>query len=256
MRISISSARRIARTGRPVASLSSPTSLRSFASSSSPNSHIGSLPIPYPATVTLVGNLPLPSSATSSGPGGASTRLQVQGPLGQLSVEIKPFVLVTHVPPPSHPSQPLSPSLASRQLSVSVANSSVKHQRAIWGLTRSLIANAVAGVSTGYTLSLRLVGVGYRAILEHAPTPLLPTTLTTSSPRSTQRLNLKLGYAHPVIIDLPSDVVASTPSTTAIVLSGIDKQRLGEVAARIRNWRVPEPYNVRFRFIRSWIRWS
>lgn len=60
-----------------------------------------------------------------------------------------------------------------------------------------------------------------------------------------QRLNLKLGFAHPVLIDLPVDVQAATPSSTTIVLSGIDKQRLGEVAARIRRWRIPEPYNVR-----------
>lgn len=113
----------------------------------------------------------------------------------------------------------------------------MKHQRAIWGLTRSLLANAVEGVSTGYTLSLRLVGVGYRATLEEIP------SASAQLPPS-QRLNLKLGFAHPVLIDLPADVVASTPSTTNIVLAGIDKQRLGEVAARIRRWRQPEPYNV------------
>lgn len=94
-------------------------------------------------------------------------------------------------------------------------------------MSRSLINNAVIGVTTGYTKQLSLVGVGYRASM------VTPT-----------QLHLKLGFAHPVLIDLPTDVVATTPSSTEVLLSGIDKQRVGEVAASIRRWRVPEPYNV------------
>nr|CRX79174.1 hypothetical protein ls5931a1_00001 [Leucosporidium scottii] len=147
-----------------------------------------------------------------------------------------PFV---HLEPLPHATQ------ATPQYSVRVDDPTVKHQRAVWGLTRSLLANAIVGVSAGYSLSLRLVGVGYRAAVEPIPSSPSTSAPSTSTSISTHRLNLKLGYAHPVLINLPADVTAATPSTTTITLTGIDKQRLGEVAARIRSWRVPEPYNVR-----------
>lgn len=177
-------------------------------------------------------------------------RLSVKGPKGLLNVDLMPFV---HL-------ESTSPSTAAESsaslFTVRVDDPSLKHQRAVWGLTRSLLANAIVGVSTGYSLSLRLVGVGYRAAVEPIPASPSPAVaaanaeLGAAAP-STHRLNLKLGYAHPVLINLPADVTAATPSTTTIVLSGIDKQRLGQVAARIRSWRVPEPYNVRWLLTRQ-----
>ncbi|KAI5475719.1 60S ribosomal protein [Pseudohyphozyma bogoriensis] len=228
---------------------------RSFASSSCSASHVGSLPIAYPPSVSLV-HLPPPSSPASAVQ--ASSRLQISGPKGSLFVDLKPFV---HLASPAAAGPSAAPSVA-----VSVADSTIKHQRSIWGLTRSLIANAVVGVSEGYSLSLRLVGVGYRATVEDLPpasssqSPSSSSSASSPSPASTipssagagapsQRLNLKLGFAHSVLITLPPDVHAATPSTTSIVLSGIDKQRLGQVAASIRKWRVPEPYNGKGIFV-------
>ncbi|GAA5885179.1 hypothetical protein JCM1840_002059, partial [Sporobolomyces johnsonii] len=207
---------------------------RSFASSTPTASHVGAAPIPYPPSVTFVPDSPTASSSTS-----APRHLVVQGPKGRLAVPVPSCVRIAHSPSPSSSSS--SPA-ASSLLSLSVDDPSVKQQRAMWGLTRSLLANAVHGVSTGYSLSLRLVGVGYRAAVEDLPP-------SSSVDASKQRLNLKLGFAHPVLIDLPSDVLAATPSSTTIVLTGIDKQRLGEVAARIRSWRVPEPYNGKGIFV-------
>lgn len=201
-----------------------PAARRAIATSSARSSHIGSLPIAYPEGVSVRAE---PAHAS----GGSTARVRVDGPRGRLFVDLMPFVHLVHATPALDPIA-TAPTTAPASLRVHVVDSNVKHQRAVWGLTRSLIANAVVGVSTGYSLSLRLVGVGYRAVMDDIPGP-------------SQRINLKLGYAHPVLIDLPSDVVASTPTTTSIVLSGIDKQRLGEVAARIRRWRKPEPYNVR-----------
>lgn len=194
-----------------------PRSMRAFHSTAAQSSHVGASPISIPPSVSL--NLDSPAA------------ILVQGPLGQLNIPLFPFLRLE---------QTSIPSSDSNQINLSILDSTVKQQRAVWGLTRSLLANAVTGVSTGYTLSLRLVGVGYRATVEPVPS----SALSSTNSLSTQRLNLKLGFAHPVLINLPSDVLASTPSTTTIELKGIDKQRLGEVAAGIRRWRVPEPYNV------------
>lgn len=215
-----------------------------FSSSASVPSHVGSQPIVCPPSVTLA-QLPPTSSGGSVSPAASSSRLRIGGSKGELFVEIKSFVHLAYSPLPAAPSSSASPPTGppAQQLVLSVLDATVKQQRATWGLTRSLVANAIVGVSEGYKLSLRLVGVGYRATLEDVPSG--PGGAGGAGGARTQRLNLKLGYAHPVIVNLPPDVKATTPSTTNIVLEGIDKQRLGEVAARIRRWRVPEPYNVR-----------
>ncbi|GAA6041903.1 hypothetical protein JCM8097_000213 [Rhodosporidiobolus ruineniae] len=216
---------------------------RSFSATAPALSHVGSAPIPLPPTVSFLP--PPPSSSSSSAPSSSSsappsTRAFVRGPKGELAIDIAPFVKLDLAPAPSS-AAPGGGSI----LSVAVDDPSVKQQRAAWGLTRSLLANAVVGVSDGYTLPLRLVGVGYRAAVESLPPPPLGSTASTPS----QRLNLKLGFAHPVLIDLPHDVQATTPAPTSIVLQGIDKQRLGQVAARIRSWRIPEPYNGKGIFV-------
>lgn len=92
------------------------------------------------------------------------------------------------------------------------------------GTTRALVNNMVHGVTQGFTVTLELVGVGYRA---------------QSKGKS---ISLSLGFSHPVEYHLPEGVTAETPSVTSIVLSGIDKQRVGQVASEIRAFRPPEPY--------------
>ena len=96
--------------------------------------------------------------------------------------------------------------------------------RAMTGTTRALVNNMVVGVSQGFERKLQLVGVGYKAQAKG------------------KVLNLALGFSHPIDYELPEGIVAETPSQTDIVLKGIDKQLLGQVAAEIRNFRRPEPY--------------
>ncbi|MCD8316500.1 MAG: 50S ribosomal protein L6 [Eggerthellaceae bacterium] len=92
------------------------------------------------------------------------------------------------------------------------------------GLTRTLLANMVQGVSQGYSKKLQLVGVGYRATLKG------------------RDLELSLGYSHPVDISAPEGITFEVPSQTEIIVSGASKEQVGQVAADIRKWRKPEPY--------------
>lgn len=104
------------------------------------------------------------------------------------------------------------------------AKNNSKFSRAMSGTTRALVNNMVTGVSAGFSKKLELVGVGYRVQVQG------------------QKLNLTLGFSHPVVYELPKEVKAESPSQTEIVLSSIDKQLLGQVAAEIRAYRPPEPY--------------
>lgn len=95
---------------------------------------------------------------------------------------------------------------------------------AMAGTMRSLVANAVKGVSEGFEKKLELVGVGYRAQLQG------------------NKLNLTLGFSHPIDYAIPKGVIIETPSQTEVVVRGVNKQRIGQVAAEIRAFRPPEPY--------------
>ncbi len=99
-----------------------------------------------------------------------------------------------------------------------------KHSRALAGTTRALIANMVMGVTDGFEKKLQLVGVGYRAQAKG------------------NALTLNLGFSHPVEYSLPTGVTCETPTQTEILVRGIDKQLVGQVAAEIREFRRPEPY--------------
>jgi len=97
--------------------------------------------------------------------------------------------------------------------------------RSLHGLTRSLVANMVTGVSQGFTRDLEIVGVGYRAVAQ-GPT----------------KLELQLGFSHPVTVDAPDGITFEVPAPTRITVQGADKQLVGQVAADIRKLRKPEPY--------------
>ena len=99
-----------------------------------------------------------------------------------------------------------------------------KENRALHGLTRTLLANMVEGVSNGFSKKLQLVGVGYRAALKG------------------KDLEMQLGYSHPVLVEAPENITFEVPSQTEIVVSGPSKEQVGQVAANIRKWRKPEPY--------------
>ena len=104
------------------------------------------------------------------------------------------------------------------------ARSGSKFSTAMSGTTRALIANMVTGVTDGFERKLELVGVGYRAQAQG------------------KKLNLTLGFSHPVVHDVPEGITVETPSQTEILIKGIDKQKVGQVAAEIRGYRPPEPY--------------
>ena len=100
-----------------------------------------------------------------------------------------------------------------------------RQNRALHGLTRSLVANMVTGVSTGFTKELEIVGVGYRAIAQ-----------------GPDRLEFALGFSHPVPVEAPAGVTFEVPVPTRVIVKGIDKELVGQVAANIRKIRKPEPY--------------
>jgi large subunit ribosomal protein L6 len=134
--------------------------------------------------------------------------IKVAGPKGELSVAIHPDVTVE---------------VKDENVLVS-RHSDVKEHRALHGLFRALIANMMAGVTTGFSRKLELVGVGYRAELKG------------------KVLQLALGYSHPIVFRAPDSIKIEAPTQTNITISGIDKQLVGLVAAKIRSLRPPEPY--------------
>jgi large subunit ribosomal protein L6 len=99
-----------------------------------------------------------------------------------------------------------------------------KEARAMWGMTRTMVANLMTGVTEGFTRRLEITGVGYRAAVQG------------------QNLQLQLGYSHDVNYPIPKGIQIVCPKPTEIVITGIDKQKVGQVAAEIRQYRPPEPY--------------
>ncbi|MDP2084326.1 MAG: 50S ribosomal protein L6 [Gemmobacter sp.] len=101
---------------------------------------------------------------------------------------------------------------------------SSKRARSMWGMSRSMVANLVTGVTTGFKSELEIQGVGYRAAMQG------------------NALKLSLGYSHEVVFTPPEGVTVASPKQTEIVVEGIDQQKVGQTAANIREWKKPEPY--------------
>ena len=134
--------------------------------------------------------------------------LSVKGPLGTLRQHLSAVVKVERV---------------ENQLQFAAVGET-SEARAMSGTMRALVANMVTGVSKGFERRLNLVGVGYRAQAQG------------------DKLNLTLGYSHPVVHPMPQGIKVETPTQTEIVIKGIDKQQVGQVAAQVRAYRPPEPY--------------
>lgn len=134
--------------------------------------------------------------------------ISVKGPLGTLTQAINPQVKIEKI---------------ENRIEFKVTNNS-HFSNAMSGTLRALVANMVTGVSKGFEKKLSLVGVGYRAQAQG------------------DKVNLSLGFSHPVVHQLPKGVKAETPTQTEIVLKGTDKQLIGQVAAEMRAYRSPEPY--------------
>ncbi len=156
-------------------------------------SRLGKLAIPLPAgvAVTITANV-----------------VAVNGPQGEVTEKIPASVKIVN---------------EEGSLKVSVGNPGNSQQRAVWGLARQLLANAVKGVSQGFSKSLELSGIGFKVQLEG------------------QTLVMNLGFSHPVRYTVPSGVTATVEKNT-ITISGANKQQVGQVAAEIRSLKKPEPY--------------
>ena len=156
-------------------------------------SRIGKTPVPVPAGVTVYL---------------AGSNVAVKGPKGELK-----FVLTDQV------------IAKMEEGAVKVdPKDKTKLARSAWGMSRTMIANMIKGVTEGYSKTLEITGVGYRAAAQG------------------KTLNLALGYSHDINYAVPEGIEIKTPKPTEIVISGIDKQRVGQVAAEIRDFRSPEPY--------------
>ena len=112
---------------------------------------------------------------------------------------------------------------ADGSITVKPANDS-KRARAFWGMHRTLVQNLVTGVTEGFTKTLEITGVGYRAAAQG------------------KNLRLQLGYSHDVNLDIPEGLTVATPDQTTVIVTGNDRQKVGQFAAEIRRWRKPEPY--------------
>jgi large subunit ribosomal protein L6 len=156
-------------------------------------SRIGRKPIPVPSGVTVTIDPDV---------------VRVHGPRGELHERIHRDITVEQ---------------EGEELRVSRPTDRGEH-RALHGLTRSLVANMVEGVTTGYTKTLEIQGVGYRAQLKG------------------RDIEMALGYSHPVPIKAPEGIEFEVPTPTRVIVKGISKQLVGEVAANIRKQRPPEPY--------------
>ncbi len=156
-------------------------------------SRIGKHPVPVPAGVEVALE---------------GQRVRVKGRLGELAQTLPPEVEVV---------------LEEGRVLVRPRDDG-RRARAMWGLSRSLVANMVNGVANGFEKRLEMSGVGYRAIVEG------------------KILTLQLGYSHDIKFAVPEDITVETPTATSIVVRGADKQRVGQIAAEIRSFRKPEPY--------------
>ena len=150
--------------------------------------------------------VPVPAGVTANLEG---STLSVKGPKGTLSMSVMDDLVRTTV--------------EDGQISVAPVGDS-QRSRAAWGMQRTNVSNLVTGVTEGFTKVLEITGVGYRAAAQG------------------KNLRLQLGYSHDVNYPVPEGIDVKTPDPNTVEISGIDKQKVGQVAAEIRRWRKPEPY--------------
>ncbi|TFC91849.1 MULTISPECIES: 50S ribosomal protein L6 [Cryobacterium] len=156
-------------------------------------SRIGRLPIPIPADVTVAAE---------------GQRVSVKGPKGELALTV---------------ANPIEVKIEDGHVVVTRPNDE-RNSRSLHGLTRTLIANQIIGVTVGYTKSLEIVGTGYRVAQKGSS------------------IEFALGFSHPVLVEAPAGITLTVESVNRLTVGGIDKQAVGEVAANIRKIRKPEPY--------------
>ena len=159
--------------------------------------------------MSRIGRLPIPVPAGVTVTIADDNTVTVKGPKGELSQKVNKDIKVEQV---------------GAEILVTRPSDSKPH-RSMHGLYRTLVNNMVVGVTKGFEKVLLIEGVGYRASMEGT------------------KLNLALGYSHPILLDAPAGISFETPAATKIVVKGIDKQAVGAIAADIRAFRKPEPYH-------------
>jgi large subunit ribosomal protein L6 len=137
-----------------------------------------------------------------------SNEVTVKGPKGTLSRQFNPLITIK---------------VEGAEVNCTRANEE-KHTKQLHGTTRALIHNMIVGTTEGFQKTLEIVGIGYKAAMQG------------------NKLNMSIGYSHDINVDVEEGIKIEVPNPTTIVVSGIDKQRVGEVAAQIRSYRKPEPY--------------
>ncbi|HHE55725.1 MAG TPA: 50S ribosomal protein L6 [Caldithrix abyssi] len=158
--------------------------------------------------MSRIGKLPVPIPENVTVDLQENNYMVVKGPKGQLERQLHPKINIE---------------VKENEVVVTRQDDS-KFSRSLHGLTRQLIANMIDGVSKGFTKKLQIIGVGYRAEMKG------------------KKLVLTLGYSHPIVFSVPESINITTPSPTEILISGIDKELVGLIAAKIRSFRKPEPY--------------
>jgi large subunit ribosomal protein L6 len=149
--------------------------------------------------------IPVPAGVTANISGQS---VKVKGPKGELSLVVVDEIAVA---------------MEGGQVSVTPRGETKRH-RSLWGLSRTLVSNMVTGVTQGFEKKLEITGVGYKAAVQG------------------KVLNLSLGYSHEINYPIPDGIQIVTPKPTEITVAGIDRQKVGQVAAEIRSYRGPEPY--------------
>jgi large subunit ribosomal protein L6 len=149
--------------------------------------------------------VPVPSGVTANVEG---QTVKVKGPKGALQLVLHNDVVAT---------------LEQGAIKVD-PRAETKRARALWGTSRTLVANLIAGVTKGFERRLEITGVGYRAAVQG------------------KNLQIALGYSHDIVYPIPEGITIAAPKPTEIVVTGIDRQKVGQVAAEIRDFRKPEPY--------------
>jgi large subunit ribosomal protein L6 len=186
--------------------------LRHFSSSAKLLSKIGQTPIKFPSELQYT----IQSCAPPENLPKCDRELKIFTPDCELRLHIHPFVEIKK---------------KYNLLEIKVSNPADKHQKAMWGTSRALIARMVQGLTEGFTLPLRMVGVGYRALIEEG------------------KLSLKVGVSHPVLMEIPKGITVSIPAPQRIILTGNNWPRITQFASEIREWRKPEPYNQKGIFV-------
>ena len=212
------------------------SSTRLFSASAVAASHIGSTPITVPegVEVTIVPKkidsltrmkMDIASKRRGKFPINLTQEAIVKGPLGESRLDIAEFVNVD-----------INKENSETTITVAVQDSKHKPQRQMWGTTRSLLNNTIAGVSEGHISILKFVGTGFRAALE-------------KNEEGKEYISLKVGYCVPIPVEIPEGITVKLPLPHRMIIEGTDKQAVKLLAASIRKHRQPEPYKGKGIFV-------